>query len=165
MSQVLVHVVNTKGVVTTTRTGQEMTYPVTTFDNFLFNSFAEINGKYYAAGAEGLVQIDVEDAPQPLVPWSFATGWQDFGSVQQKRVSDFYMAMRSKGNIVLEVAVDEGEFYEYPLKPLDIETLNQRRSLVGKGLRGRYWKFRLSGDADFDFDSFMVSMANTSRRV
>ena len=162
MSQVLVHVVNTKGVVTPTRTGQEVDFPVATYSNFLFNSFAEINGKYYAAGSNGLVQIDV---PQTSVPWTFATGWVDFDSAQQKRASDFYMAMRSKGDVTLEVAVDEGAFYEYALTPLDIETLNQRRSFLGKGLLGRYWKFQLSGDSDFDFDSYMVTMIDSSRRV
>ncbi len=162
MSQVLVHAVNTLGVVTTTRTGQEVAHPVTTFEDFLFNSFAEIDGKYYAAGPTGLVQIEV---PQTSVPWTFSTGWQDFNSVQQKRASDFYMAMRSKGDLTLEVAVDEGGFYEYNLTPLDIETLNQRRSFLGKGLYGRYWKFKLSGDSDFDFDSHMVTMVESARRV
>lgn len=162
MSQVLVHAVNTKGVVSITRTGQEVTYPVTTFEAFPFNSFAEINGKYYAAGPSGLFEIEQE---QEIINWSFSTGYLDFKSDMLKRVSDFYIAMRSKANLTLTVQVDEGDPYEYVVTPLDIETLFQRRSLLGKGLRGRYWKFTLTGDSDFDFDSFMVSMGDTSRRV
>ena len=139
-----------------------LTTASTTFSDYPFNSFAEIDGKYYAAGPDGLYQIDV---PQEDVAYKMTTGFCSHKMPTQKHASDFYMNLRSAGDITLKVAVDEGPQYSYVLSPEDISLLRQRRALLGKGLRGVYWQFELSGTKGFDFDNYTVAFAPTARRV
>jgi hypothetical protein len=94
-----------------------------------------------------------------------ATGQLHFNSEMQKRVSDFYLAMRSKGDVTLRVTTDEMEPYEYVVDPLDIERLNQRRSWIGKGARGKYWQFELECSDDFDYDTMNIAAVETGRRL
>lgn len=142
------------------------TTAVTTFENFPFNSFAKIGDKYYGAGPSGLYEIDsgTTDAGA-AIPWRMLTGQLDFGSAMQKRLSDFYIAMRSDGDVDLTVAVDEQEPYGYNLQATDIDHLKQRKVLLGKGLRGRYWQFGLSGTDDFDMDAYSIAVLDTARRI
>lgn len=134
----------------------------TTFSDYPFNSFCEIDGEYFGAASDGLYKLDV---PQEDVPFKMTTGLLSFKIPQQKRASDFYMNLHSKGDLVLRVSVDEGEKFEYPLSPEDVSSLRQRRSVLGKGLRGVYWQFELEGAKDFDFDNYAVAFAPTARRV
>lgn len=151
---VLTHVMNTH------------TTAVTTFENYPFNSFAKIGDKYYGAGPSGLYEIDSEPTDAvAAIPWRMLTGQLDFGSAMQKRLSDFYIAMRSAGDVALTVAVDEQEPYEYSLQATDIDRLKQRKVLLGKGLRGRYWQFGLSGTDDFDMDAYSMTVLDTARRI
>ena len=139
---------------------------VTAFENYQFNSFAKIGGKYYAADDTGLHRIDDGKLDETAaIQWAIQTGLLDFRSAMQKRMSDFYLAMRSEGDVTLTVSTDELDPYEYSLKPYEIETLKQRRDLIGKGMRGRYWQFGLSGDSDFDMDAYNMAVVDTARRI
>lgn len=139
---------------------------VTVFENYQFNSFAKIGGKYYAADATGLHLLDDGKLDETAaIQWAIQTGLLDFRSAMQKRMSDFYLAMRSEGDVTLTVSTDELDPYEYSLKPYEIETLKQRRDLIGKGMRGRYWQFGLSGDSDFDMDAYNMAVVDTARRI
>lgn len=154
---VLIHVMNT------------VTNAVTTFD-WAFNSYAEINGKYYGVDATGLYELDAGlydrgDTVNGLIEATVTTGEIDFGTALLKRVESFYIAMRAKGEVTLNVYVDEELIGTYTLSPNDVETLKQTRSLIGKGARGRYWQFEFVCSDDFDFDAYNVLVVPTSRKV
>ncbi len=145
-----------------------MNNALSTYEAFPFNSFAEINGKYYGASAAGLFElVGDKDAGTTNITGVITTGHLHFGSEMQKRVSDFFIAMRAAGDITLTVTTDENQAYEYTLSPLDIETLKQRRSLIGKGAKGKYWQFSMTNvdGCDFDFDSFNAAAVVLSRRL
>lgn len=144
-----------------------ITSAVTTYENFPFNSFAEIDGKYYGAGPAGLFELVGDKDVTTDIDATLALGALHFGSEMQKRMSDFFIAMRSDGDITLRVSVDEREPFEYTLSPLDIETLKQRRTLIGKGAKGKYWQFELANTAgcDFDFDSLNAAAVVLGRRL
>jgi hypothetical protein len=153
---VLTHVMNT------------ISTAVTTFENYEYNSFTKFNGRYLAAGPGGIVIVDQGDKDDTTnIDAAMLSGELDFNSPQLKRMSDFYLAMRAAGNIALTVSTDEMGAYDYTIKPYDIETLKQRRDLIGKGMRGRYWQFGLSNTdgCDFDFDAYSMLVVDTSRRV
>ncbi|WP_018609483.1 hypothetical protein [Uliginosibacterium gangwonense] len=133
----------------------------TTFSDYPFNSFCEIDGRYYGAADDGLYQLEV---PQESIPFSMKTGNLDFREPHQKRASDFYIDMHSQGDMVLTVSTDEGDACEYVVNG-DVATLHQHRVALGKGLRGRHWQLSLAGDKDFDFNSYTVVFAPTTRRV
>jgi len=156
VTQVATYVINT------------ITNALSTYESFPFNSFAEINGKYYRAGPSGLFElVGDKDNGVDNISATISTGQDHFASEMQKRVSDFFIGMRAAGDITLRVMVDENDPLEYTLSPLDIETLKQRRTLIGKGAKGKYWQFELSNvdGCDFDFDSFNVAVVPLSRRL
>jgi hypothetical protein len=141
-----------------------VTNAVTTFENFYFNSFAEFAGKYLGAGPDGISQIDDESSVEQITS-RITTAELHFGSEFLKRVSDFYLSMRSKGDLTLRVFTDELEPYEYVLTNSDIELIRQGRALIGKGARGKYWQFQFEMSEDFDFDSMNIAVVVTSRRI
>lgn len=146
-----------------THVANTLTNAVTTFDGYNFTSFAEFNGAYYAAGPDGLFQLDVHDSAEPVVG-IITTGSTDFGSPQLKRASDFYLALRSASDVTLRVTTDELDPYEYVISS-DLPTLTQRRSPIGKGARGKYWQFELECSSEFDYDTMNVEVAETARRI
>lgn len=148
-----------------------VTNTVTEFLNYNFNSFARIGGAYYGGGDSGLCQLDVDDADTTdvVTPVSaqIATGAYDFKSSLQKRMTDMYIGFRTDGSLELDVQPDEGQVYTYELDPQGITTLQQRRAPVGKGLRGKYWKFwlRNTDGCMFDIDTIDAAMVPVSRRI
>ena len=138
------------------------------YEQYPYNSFAEFGGKYLAAGPDGLFQIDVgdTDTSAPIVA-SIKTGQTSFGSEFQKHLTSFYAGMRSAGDVAVRVFVDERDPIEYVLSPLDIATLKQRRSIMGKGMRGKYWAFEIenTGGCDFDLDTMNVGAVVSARRI
>ena len=152
MSQLLTQVTNT------------VTSAVTLFESYPYNSMCQFQGKYLAAGAGGLVQLDTPTTLDPIVS-TLTTGELHFGSEFQKRCSDFYLAMRSEGVITLRVTTDEDNTYEYTVDPLTVATLNQRRTWIGKGAKGKYWTFELVCSDPFDYDTMNIAMVIVSRRL
>lgn len=153
MTHVLTHVTNTN------------TEAVTTFDNYQFNSMTRFAGKYLAASDDGIVWLD-DPASVEEITGTITTGMLHFGSDMQKRVSDFFIAMRSEGPITLRVSTDEVQSkFEYVINPLTISTMKQRRTLIGKGLKGKYWTFELACDYSFDYDTMSIMAFELSRRL
>lgn len=145
-----------------------ITSAVVMYKNYPYNSMAKIGNSYYAAGPGGFYRIEVGTADDAVpITTRLSTGQLMFGSEYIKRISDFYVGMRSKGDIKLTITVDEGASYEYILSPYDIAQLKQRRTKIGKGLRGKYFKFDIENIAgeDFDFDTMNVMAVATSRRI
>jgi len=148
-----------------------VTFTVTEFNNYEFNSFARIGGVYYGASDMGLCQLDVDDVDQTdiatPVAAQFATGKWDFKSVQLKRMTDMYIGFRTDGVLELDIQVDEGDVYTYALDPHGVTVLHQRRAPTGKGLRGKYWKFWLRNDSGcmFDIDTVDAAVIDVSRRI
>lgn len=159
LTQVMTLVMNTR------------TTALSEYDAYAFNSFAVIDGKYYAAGPDGLFRIDVGDVDEAdtanEIQASFMFGANKLGSAGIKRVSDCYAAMRASGEMKFRLHVDEQDPVEYAINPLAIDRLKQRRSLVGKGARGKYWQlqFENTNGCDFDFDSITMQGVDTGRGV
>ena len=152
MSHVMTQVTNT------------VTNSVTVFENYPFNSLASFQGKYLGASDAGLFVLDDANSVESIEA-TLTTGELHFGSEMQKRCSDFYIGMRSKGDITLIVTTDEDEQGTYVIQPLGVETLKQRRVKIGKGLKGKYWTFELVCSDDFDYDSMNIAAVQTSRRL
>lgn len=154
---VLIHVMNT------------VNNAVTTFA-WNFNSYAVIGGRYYGVDSTGMYELDngffdKGDTVVGAIEATVTTGEIDFNNAFLKRVESFYIAMRAKGDVTLNVYADEVLAGTYTLSPHDIDTLKQTRSLIGKGARGRYWQFELVSSSDFDFDAYNVLVVPTARKV
>lgn len=142
------------------------------YERFEFSSFCEHKGSYYATGPDGLVKVDVRDddfdgTDYLPIEAVVSTGDLDFGSEMQKRIADFYIAMRAAGDLKLNIATDENDPVEYTLSPYAVDTLKQRRVITAKGARGKYWRFELSNTdgCDFEVDTMNVAVTQVTRRI
>lgn len=141
-----------------------ITNAVTTFDAFAFESLFEFDGTYYGVSAAGLFKLDdVLSTEQPIGTMRLAL--LHFGTELQKRIAETFIAMRSKGDITITVEADEQPVGAYNLSPHGIEMLKQRRTLVGKGAKGKYWDFTLECSDDFDYDTINIAAVPVSRRL
>lgn len=138
------------------------------FTGYDFNSFCEFGGAYYAAGPGGLYRLDAADTDDGTpIEARISTGDLDFGEERQKRITDFYIGMRAQDDLLLRVATDEGEPFEYTLQTFGVERLKQRRVPTGKGARGKYWRFELenTGGGDFEIDTMNITVVPVARRI
>ncbi len=147
------------------------TSAVTTYEQYPFNSFFEMNGKYYAAGDDGLCQIDVgdDDMGNPISA-GFGTGMMSMGDEHQKHILSAYMTLRTAGDLNMTITVDEGahvEPCELTLSAQDYVDFIQRRLIVSKGLRGKTWQFEINNvdGCDFDFGQLGLNIAHSARRI
>jgi len=144
------------------------TAALTTYDGFPFNGYAVIGGKYFGSCAAGIKQLDVGTTDDALpIPAGFTTGQLDFGDTAQKRCENFFIAGSFGGPVGVTATTDETATADYEVDTVYVDTLRQRRSPIGKGLRGRYWQFKVENTdgAELNFDSIIVDMVRTKRRV
>lgn len=144
-----------------------ITNSTVTYEQYPYNSFAEFNGMYLAAGPGGLYQIETGDldGAAPILS-SILTGELTLSSEQQKRVVSIYVGMRSENALSFSVTTDENETASYPVDPYNVAVIKARRAIVGKGLRGKYWQFGVKNDGgDFGIDSISITAVPTSRRI
>lgn len=145
-----------------------ITAALSEYDDFDFTSFCEYKDAYYAAGPSGLYRIEYGDTDAGMpIDATFSTGDLDFDNEMQKRISDFYMGLRTKGDLTLNIATDEGDPVEYTLAPYAVETLKQRRVITAKGARGKYWRFEVANTdgCDFEVDTMNVAVVPVARRI
>lgn len=153
----------TRSVVTNT-----LNSAVTEFENYAYDSFAQISGTWYAAGSDGIYELDsnTSDDGAPIAAY-FETGAMDFKSEYLKRLESLYAAYRTSGDVRVTVKTDEGKSYVYNMKYDKVPTLKQRRVDIGKGLKGKYWQLRFDNvnGSSFGFDTFNALAHETVRRI
>lgn len=137
----------------------------TRYENYGFNSFALIAGRYYGCRSDGIYELDGEtDAGQP-VQAMVSFGKQDFGTSALKRVTNLYVGTSSGGKLFVKVLA-EGEEYLYQARD-GSEELQVQRFDLGRGLRANYLEFELyntDGD-DFELASVEFVAVPLSRRI
>ncbi|RST54102.1 hypothetical protein [Variovorax sp. DXTD-1] len=137
----------------------------TTYSNYPFNSFARIGDRYYGAKLDGLFLLGgADDAGQPINA-AICPGNLDFGSPQQKTISEAFIGAASKCPLKLKVAVPGSEF-EYAAETHSDE-LKQHRFKLGKGLKANYLipVFYNQDGSDFEVDSLEFEVADLSRKI
>lgn len=145
-----------------------ITNAVTEYTNYGFDSFAVIGGVTYAAGSDGIYELDTGSTDQTAsINAYFETGAISFSSEYLKRMESLYAAYRTTGDIRVSVRTDEGIQYAYTMKYDGHPTLRQRRVPIGKGLKGKYWQYKIENvdGAAFGFDTFNILAHETVRRI
>lgn len=128
------------------------------YENFKFNSYAKLNGKYYGCAKDGIYELDMSDADNgSQINAMFTTGLVDCGNSLKKSVDNAFLAVRSDGDVFLRVRAD-GEEFTYRLSKDNIGKFEGARVKIGKGLRAVNWQFELynSNGSDFDIDSMKI---------
>jgi hypothetical protein len=152
-------------------------FAVTEYGNYDFTSYTRLTDGVYMSGPDGVSKIDGTqdvllidtgdqiDTTTAPIPCSWTTGNVDFGSVQQKRVTDIYSSVTGDGDIAVTVSADKGDPYEYRSADFDAASNKERQIQVGKGLKGRFWTFTFAKDAPFVHNDSHVAVVDLSRRV
>jgi hypothetical protein len=129
--------------------------PISTYDGFGFNSFAQIAGRYYGANDEGIFLLEGATDDGEPIPAKLKTMLLDFDSTVMKRVQTAYVGYTSDGDLVMRVkAVTNGELREHWFKARPRTANAPREQIVnlGRGLRSRYWQFELANINGSDFE-------------
>ena len=140
-------------------------YGSTTYSNFPFNSFARIGDRYYGAKLDGLYELSGGDDAGAPIDAAICPGKLNFGTPQQKTVSEVFIGAASDSALLLKMAGPAGEF-TYQAQSFS-EELRQRRFKLGKGLKTNYLipVFYNQDGADFEIDTLEFEVADLSRKT
>jgi len=160
--QVVVGYVSPDGQFTTwamnTRTGA-----VTEYQNYAFNSFAQLGDVYLGASSSGLYKLVGDDDAGADIIADIKSGFAQWTGTRLSLIKDIYLGLRGAGNYVLKVITADGKTYVYAVNAKDAATT---KVAIGKGLRARYWAFELiSSGQDFDLDTIEFKPLVSDRRV
>lgn len=141
-----------------TRTGA-----VTEYQNYEFNSFANLGHKYLGAASSGLYELNGDDDDGTDIIAQIKSGLAQFGGSKYSSFKAAYLGMRGDGNIILKLETGDGNSYTYQTVIQDMQSTKVR---LGKGLRARYFSFELiSTGPDFDLDTVEFIPLVAQRRV
>lgn len=137
-----------------------------TFENFAFNSFAKIGGRYYGVKSDGLYLLEGDTDDALPIHASVSFGKQDFQSTSRKNMTRAYVGASSTGTLLLKITTGDGTEYIYAARDA-AAFMRQQRFDVGRGLQSNYFTFELFNQAgcDFELDSVEFFAADFNRRI
>ena len=144
-----------------TRTGA-----VTEYQNYDYNSFAQMGHHYLGASSSGLYQLDGPLDVTASIVASVKSGSAQFSGSRYTAFDAIYLGCRvSDGgrDWLLKLHTGDGQCYIYQFQPLNRRTT---KIFVGKGLRARYFSWELvTAGEQFDLDSIEFVPISSKRRV
>lgn len=124
---------------------------VTEYQNYAFNSFAQMGNKYLGASETGLYELLGDDDDGDSIVARLKTGFMQFGSMHLSSIKGIYMGVRGAGEFFLKIEDGAKNVTTYRALAKDFETTRIR---TGKGLRARFFSFELiSTGQDFDLEA------------
>lgn len=137
----------------------------TRYDNYPFESVANIGGYYVGVSDAGIFELSGDSDDGDPINARVDYGLQRFGSGNLKRLEQIYLGIKSTGQMYVKVTA-EGASYTYPLRDFS-EYMQTQRVTPGKGMRATYFGFELGNTlgSDFELSSFSTLVAETARRI
>lgn len=139
------------------------TMAATEYQNFTFNSFAQMGNRYLAAAADGVYELDGDTDAGTNVIARIKSGLMQLGGSRFTSFKAAYLGMTGSGQFLLKLETGDGKTYTYAVNAKSRQTT---RVVFGKGLRARYFAFELiSSGQDFDLDGVEFVPLVAERRV
>lgn len=137
---------------------------VTEYKDFNFNSLVMWNGVIVGTNEEGLFIVGGDTDLGQAIESYIQTGTYDLGEGAIRIPKEAWLTYRSDGNMDVEVREDEANVYNHPVDKVAVG-IRECRAKLGKGYRGRFYRFGIKniGGSDFDIHSFRV-MAEIIKR-
>jgi len=137
----------------------------TRYENYPFESLANIGGYYVGVSDAGIFELSGDSDDGEPISARIDFGLKRFGSDRLKRLEQIYLGIKSDGQMYVKVSA-EGVSYTYPMRDFSPE-LQIQRVTPGKGMRANYFGFELGNTAgsDFEFSSISTLVAETARRI
>jgi len=140
------------------------------YDNFPFNSFAQVSGRYLAMSDTGLYELTGSDDAGTSINAIIKTGLTNFGSNLKKSIPRAYFGYTSDGDLLFKtITTSTGKKVEdwYRLEARTVDDTRDTRVKIGRGLLSTYWQFEIVNvdGADFDIDDIKLLPAVLKRRI
>jgi len=127
----------------------------TKYSNFGFLHIINIGNKPYGVKADGLYLLEGTTDNGVAINGSATTKETDFGVFQSKNVPTVYL--NSDTLTTITPTVDAVTYSAYS------STFGGRKTLIARGITGRYWKFKIDGIQQVEGVEFLPE--NRQRRV
>lgn len=132
------------------------TRPVSQYQNFNFNSFANSPRKrQYAAGPGGIFRLEGADDDGTPIDWRMTTALTNFGADRRKRLPEMWLALRADDEAVylkvrhidLETGRKVEDWYDLEPGPPDGDGLRNNQVRLQQGLKAVWWQATLTNRA------------------
>lgn len=111
------------------------TQALTRYEHYPFLAIITVAGQYYGVMADGLYLLDGDsDNGEPILHYVVTKDW-DFGTDQAKNVTAVYLNADTTTTV--------RPFVDGVAKAMAVAQFANRRVRLGRGNRGRYWRFWL----------------------
>lgn len=141
------------------------TSAITEYQNYAFNSFAQMGHHFLGATSSGLYVLDGTLDDTASVIARVKSGSAQFSGSRFTAIDAIYLGCRvSDGgkDWLLKLHAGDGRVYVYQFRPLNRRTT---RIFTGKGLRARYFSWELiTAGEDFDLDDIEFVPIGSHRR-
>ena len=125
------------------------TSAVTEYQDFVFDSFAQVGRKVVAGDATGLYELDGETDAGSTVVADILSGFMQVGGSRFTAFKAAYLGLSSKsGQFILKLITGDDQTYVYAVTAQNMRTT---RVNLGKGLKSRYFRFELINADGKDF--------------
>lgn len=141
---------------------------VSSYENYEFNSYCRVGGRYFGGGPDGVAELYVGDADdERQIPAEVATGLFNPGGAQQKRLMNLYTLAKLDREMTLTVGTDEMEASTSVLGIQSAAGLMKHRAVLARGLRGKHWQIKVGNveGADFEISGLELEFAPSARRI
>lgn len=144
------------------------TASASSYEDYEFNSYCRVGGRYFGGGPNGVAELYVGDADdERQIPAEIATGLFNPGDAQQKRLLNLYTLAKLDREMTLTVGTDEMEANTSVLGIQSAAGLVKHRATLARGLRGKHWQIKVGNieGADFEISGLELEFAPSARRI
>lgn len=147
------------------------TTAVSEYQQFPFNSLAEVGGKFYGCAADGIYLLEGPDDDGEPINSSIRTGLIRVADGKRARVPTAYFGYTSTGDLVMKVVTTQVDGMKredwYKLEARHGAASHSTRVKIGRGLSSVYWSFELHSisGATFGLDSIQLLPMILERRI
>lgn len=126
------------------------------YEPYVFNSFATIGADAYGFTEEGIFLLEGETDAGEDIPWKIVSGLIDFGTSNFKNVRHAYLGMHTSGEVLLKtITTKKGkkrvDYYRLRSKTGDVAFT--ARKDFSNAIQSRYWQFEIES---FDGSRIML---------
>ena len=130
------------------------------YDNYPFNSFAQLGDTFLGALPDGIYRLTGDDDAGEPIAWNVRTGLLNFGTQLEKHIDVAYIGYTADGTVGLSVyttnPAGEKIQYNYVMVGRTANATRENRISVGRGLESVYWAFELAGTENFTLSDWQI---------
>jgi hypothetical protein len=139
----------------------------TSYAGFVFNSFANIGGRYFGANANGVFELDGDDDAGVPIDAAISLGSKDFGSAQKKTLVECFVTMAGSAPLAMKLRAEGSEFVYQTQSYSDELQLQRFKFGKGKALQANYLTpiiYNIDGE-DFELEGIEFAVADLQRKL